>query len=139
MTATITHGTTNAYRHHGCRCEPCRDAEKAYQRDRYAARGRPDRPEPAPARLFEPRPPWMQFASCRPEYADRPLDQWVDLFFPTRGQSNAEARAICAECPARQACADHGLAEHHGVWGGTSERERRRLRRKLTAHTSPPA
>lgn len=88
---------------------------------------------------FEPRPFWFAFASCRPEYADRPLDQWVDMFFPTRGADLGPAREICAECPARDACADHGLAEHHGVWGGTSERERRRLRRKLAAHTNPAA
>lgn len=124
---TITHGTRACY-HRGCRCDDCRRANADYKA----------RHTPTPVRLFEPRPPWMQFASCRPEYADRPLDQWVDLFFPTRGQSNAEARAICAECPARQACADHGLPEHHGVWGGTSERQRRRLR-KTTQHTQPAA
>lgn len=91
------------------------------------------------ARLLEPRPFWFQFALCRPENADRPLDQWVDLWFRTIGQSNAEAKAICSECPAQQACVEHGLAEKHGVWGGTSERERRRLRRKLAQHTQPAA
>jgi len=129
VTATITHGTTNAYRHHGCRCEPCREAERSYQRDQYAARGRPGRPEPAPARLFEPRPAWMQFASCRPEYADRPLDQWVDMFFPTVGGTGADGRAICAECPARQACADYGIDEQYGIWGDTSPQQRRTARK----------
>lgn len=79
----------------------------------------------------DPTPFWFQFASCRPEYADRPLDQWVDLFFP-RGESSREAKDICAECPAQEACAEHGLAEKHGIWGGLSERERL-LRRKLAA------
>lgn len=135
---TRTHGTRAAYKA-GCRCDDCRDAQNAYKRDRYAARGRADRPDVPPARLAEPTPFWFQFASCRPEYADRPLDQWVDLFFPTRGEATREARDICAECPARAACLDHGLAEKVGIWGGTSERERRRLRRKLAKHTQPAA
>lgn len=120
---------------HGCRCADCRRANTDYRRQ--ARNG--ERPAPVTLRAFEARPFWFSFASCRPEYADRPLDQWVDMFFPSRGQSNREAREICAECPARDACADHGLDERHGVWGGTSEKERRRLRRKVTQHTSPAA
>ena len=85
------------------------------------------------------RPFWWTFAACAPQWADRPLDQWVDLWFPPGDAKSPEAVAICEECPARDACADHGLAEKFGVWGGTSERERRRLRRKLAAHTNPPA
>jgi hypothetical protein len=125
----MNHGT-GGYRQ-GCRCDTCRDAANAYQRQQR----RPDRQPAAPARLLEPRPYWFQFASCRPEYADRPLDQWVDLFFPTRGESTREAKEICAECPAQEACLDHGMAAKHGIWGGSSERERRRLRRhiRLTA------
>ena len=40
-----------------------------------------------------------------------------------------EAKAICAECPVRQACLEHALAhrEREGVWGGATERERRRI------------
>lgn len=80
---------------------------------------------------IDPTPFWFQFASCRPEYADRPLDQWVDLFFPARGESSREAKAICAECPAQEACLDHGMAanERNGIWGATTEKQRRRLRR----------
>lgn len=85
-----------------------------------------------PDSLVEPTPFWFQFASCRPEFADRPIDQWVDMFFPTRGESTREVKAICGECPAQQACADLALTnrEKHGIWGGSSERERRRTRRK---------
>lgn len=79
-------------------------------------------------RLVEPTPFWFQFAACRPEHADRPIDQWVDLFFPSVGASTREAKAICSECPAKEACLDHGLREKYGIWGSTSERERRRLR-----------
>ena len=129
----MNHGT-GGYRQ-GCRCDTCRDAMNAYQRQYRAQNRRTDRPPAAPARLLEPRPYWFTFASCRPEYADRPLDQWVDLFFPTRGESTREAKAICAECPAQHACLDHGLAAKHGIWGSTSERERRRLRRHIRLTT----
>ena len=135
MTATdINHGTATAYNRHGCRCAECVEARREYMREYRAGLA-----EPVVGRLLEPRPFWFQFASCRPEYADRPLDQWVAMFFPTRGADLGPARDICAECPAKDACADHGLAEKYGVWGGTSEKERRRLRRKLATHTSPAA
>lgn len=112
------------------------DRNAEYQR-KSRARRRPG-PEPATTtRQFQARPFWQQFASCRPEYADRPLDEWVDLFFPSRGESSREAKEICAECPAKAACAEHALVtnERFGVWGGSSERDRRRRRRenRLTA------
>ena len=47
------------------------------------------------------------------------------------------ARRICAECPVKGACLEYALRNgiDHGVWGGTSERERRRIarRRRLAA------
>jgi hypothetical protein len=128
----MKHGT-GGYRR-GCRCGTCTDEMLAYNRARYGARGRADRPTPA-VRLVEPTPLWHRFAACRPEYADRPLDQWVDMFFPDRGASTTEVKAICAECPAQEACLDQAMRnrEHHGIWGSTSERERRRLRRNRGA------
>lgn len=55
-----------------------------------------------------------------------------DLFFPARGASLVEAKAVCAACVVRDQCLDHALTkpEKFGVWGGASERERRRLRRQ---------
>jgi WhiB family redox-sensing transcriptional regulator len=55
-----------------------------------------------------------------------------DLFFPERGQSCTEAKAICAGCPVRTECLDFAIVscEQFGIWGGTSERERRRIRRQ---------
>jgi len=52
------------------------------------------------------------------------------LFFPERGDSTEPAKAVCARCLVRAECLAYALAEHiqHGIWGGTSERERRRLR-----------
>lgn len=54
-----------------------------------------------------------------------------EMFYPGRGESTREAKAVCAQCGARDECLDHALAnnERFGVWGGTSERQRRRLRR----------
>jgi len=51
------------------------------------------------------------------------------LFFPSDGVGVEIARRICADCPVRAACLEHALAERidHGVWGGCSERERRRI------------
>ena len=75
--------------------------------------------------------PWMQHGACRGlSHAD--ADR---LFFPARGDSTAEAKAICARCPVRNECLEYAL-EHHekfGIWGGLSERERRRLRRQRMA------
>lgn len=50
-------------------------------------------------------------------------------FFPSDGAGVDVARKICADCPVRQSCLEHALAHRidHGVWGGCSERERRRI------------
>ena len=68
------------------------------------------------------RPAWQQQAACHGMTA---------LFFPTRGEDARPARAICAGCPVRTECLDFAIdgGDHHGVFGGTSERERRSLRR----------
>ena len=56
----------------------------------------------------------------------------ADLFFPERGASTRRAKAICDGCPVRGECLDYALAhgEKFGIWGGLSERERRRVRRE---------
>ena len=55
------------------------------------------------------------------------------LFFPGRGDSAADAQQVCAGCPVARKCLVHALAipEKFGIWAGTSERERRRIRRRL--------
>ncbi len=52
------------------------------------------------------------------------------LFFPERGGSSAEAKAVCAGCVVREQCLDYALENHErlGIWGGLSERQRRRVR-----------
>jgi WhiB family redox-sensing transcriptional regulator len=54
-----------------------------------------------------------------------------DLFFPERGASTREAKEVCRGCVVRDDCLEYALdnGEKFGIWGGMSERERRRLRR----------
>ncbi|MGD1011654.1 MAG: WhiB family transcriptional regulator [Acidimicrobiales bacterium] len=60
-----------------------------------------------------------------------------DTFFPSDGVGVEVALQICAGCPVKAPCLEYAIANHidHGVWGGTSERERRRIarRRRLIA------
>ena len=55
-----------------------------------------------------------------------------DLFFPERGASTKEAKAVCKGCVVREDCLEFALqnGEKFGIWGGLSERERRRIRRQ---------
>ena len=54
-----------------------------------------------------------------------------DLFFPERGASTREAKEVCRGCVVREDCLEFAIAngEKFGIWGGMSERERRRVRR----------
>lgn len=70
---------------------------------------------------------WKDDAACR--HATDP-----SIFFPKPGDSVREAKAICAGCPVRSECLDYALRlGEHGIWGSTSERERRRIRRERRA------
>lgn len=66
---------------------------------------------------------WQDYANCRGADAD--------LFFPERGASTRKAKAICGECQVKAQCLDFAIdvGEKFGIWGGMSERERRRVRR----------
>ncbi|WP_200926847.1 WhiB family transcriptional regulator [Sphaerimonospora mesophila] len=54
------------------------------------------------------------------------------LFYPEQGGSCRPAKRICASCPVRGDCFAYSMArgEIYGIWGGTTEDERRRLRRQ---------
>ena len=54
-----------------------------------------------------------------------------EAFFPEKGGSTREAKRICDGCEVRSQCLEYALAndERFGIWGGLSERERRKLRR----------
>ena len=62
-----------------------------------------------------------------------------DLFFPERGASTREAKEVCRGCVVREDCLEYALdnGEKFGIWGGLSERERRRLRRARAMSLRP--
>ena len=66
---------------------------------------------------------WMSTGLCS--------DQPPSLFFPSDGVGVEVAKRICADCPVKDQCREYALTHRidHGVWGGTSERERRRILR----------
>jgi len=76
--------------------------------------GDPERPED---------PDWQERALC--------AQTDPEAFFPEKGGSTREAKRICSGCDVRAECLEYALAhdERFGIWGGLSERERRRLRR----------
>jgi WhiB family redox-sensing transcriptional regulator len=55
-----------------------------------------------------------------------------ESFFPEKGGSTREAKKICTSCEVRSECLEYALSndERFGIWGGLSERERRKLRRR---------
>lgn len=55
-----------------------------------------------------------------------------EAFFPEKGGSTRDAKKVCSACTVRSECLEYALGndERFGIWGGLSERERRRLRRR---------
>ena len=55
-----------------------------------------------------------------------------EAFFPEKGGSTREAKRICVGCEVKAECLEYALMhdERFGIWGGLSERERRRLKRE---------
>jgi WhiB family redox-sensing transcriptional regulator len=85
---------------------------------------------PVPAEASAPSPwtdlgtdaEWRQDALC--------AETDPEAFFPEKGGSTREAKRVCSGCSVRAECLESALAndERFGIWGGLSERERRRLR-----------
>ncbi|MDP9075083.1 MAG: WhiB family transcriptional regulator, partial [Actinomycetota bacterium] len=67
---------------------------------------------------------WMVEGKCR--------ELPPETFFPSDGVGVEVARRICADCPVKEPCLEYALYNRieHGVWGGASERERRRIARR---------
>jgi WhiB family redox-sensing transcriptional regulator len=67
-------------------------------------------------------------------WQDRALCAQTDpeAFFPEKGGSTREAKKVCRGCEVRAECLEYALTrdERFGIWGGLSERERRRLKRE---------
>ena len=74
--------------------------------------------------LAPPNLTWRQHAACR--------GLEPEVFYPVSEEQTEEAKAICRECPVREPCLEYALAnrERDGVWGGATERERRRMIRQ---------
>ena len=55
-----------------------------------------------------------------------------EAFFPEKGGSTREAKKVCLTCDVRAECLEYALAndERFGIWGGLSERERRKLKKR---------
>ena len=71
------------------------------------------------------RPAWQSRGACR--------GQPADVFFPGETGDYVQARAVCGICPVRVQCLDYALTppiERFGFWGGATERERQRMRRR---------
>lgn len=89
--------------------------------------GNPGVPRKLPFAL--PVEEWMKLAACKKTTLD---------FFPTNGHNlvNRPLVECCNSCPVQMACLDYALTNHidHGIWGGTSERARRRI---LKARKNP--
>jgi WhiB family redox-sensing transcriptional regulator len=72
------------------------------------------------------KPGWADFSNC--------LGVDPDIFSPERGASTREAKEVCSGCVVRDECLEYALitGQKFGVWGGLTERERRRIRRQRT-------
>ncbi|TFB91065.1 MULTISPECIES: WhiB family transcriptional regulator [Cryobacterium] len=57
-----------------------------------------------------------------------------EAFFPEKGGSTRDAKKICSSCEVKTQCLQYALAndERFGIWGGLSERERRKLRKRAS-------
>lgn len=79
----------------------------------------------------EVKPPHPSFAFVDQPWASQALCAQTDpeSFFPDKGGSTREAKKVCARCFVQAECLDWALTtnERFGIWGGLSERERRRL------------
>lgn len=67
---------------------------------------------------------WWRHGACR--------GHDPDIFFPERGASAEPARAICSTCPVIEPCLEYATTTpvRFGVWGGKSERQRKRIRER---------
>ncbi len=70
---------------------------------------------------------WQDDANC--------LGVDTSLFFPERGASTREAKEVCRGCVVVKQCLEFALqnGEKYGIWGGLTERERKRIRRQRAA------
>jgi hypothetical protein len=73
---------------------------------------------------------WQDRAACRGQTA---------VMFPVRGESTGPALRLCAGCPVRSECAEAGVWEQYGVWGGVTRGARLEARKGLPERVHPIA
>ena len=75
------------------------------------------------------------FGAVEQEWQEQALCAQTDpeAFFPEKGGSTREAKRICMACAVRHECLEYALENHErfGIWGGLSDRERRRLKKQI--------
>lgn len=78
------------------------------------------------AALINPEP-WMADAFC--------AETDPEAFFPDKGGTTKPAKTICSSCAVQAECLEYALThdERFGIWGGLSERERRRVKKGAAA------
>src|SRR5271169_735386 len=110
-----------------CRVKCCRNVVRGQSGRLYSGAGRHvsipiEGPYPGGSVFSE----WHNRAACKGA---------TDLFFSYDGEVVAHARQICEGCPVRQECLLTALADRnlYGVWGGTTEAQRRRIHRRRVA------
>ncbi|WP_082634401.1 WhiB family transcriptional regulator [Arthrobacter alpinus] len=87
-------------------------------------------------------PIWIGLGTRRDDFSDEGELGWQtdalcaqtdpEAFFPEKGGSTRDAKKVCGACNVKAQCLEYALAndERFGIWGGLSERERRRLRKR---------
>ncbi|MEV8143383.1 WhiB family transcriptional regulator [Specibacter sp. NPDC078709] len=87
-------------------------------------------------------PIWIGLLGQRDDFSDEGELGWQtdalcaqtdpEAFFPEKGGSTRDAKKVCGACNVKAQCLEYALAndERFGIWGGLSERERRRLRKR---------
>src|SRR3954447_20396446 len=80
---------------------------------------------------IEEEPNWQERALC--------AQTDPEAFFPEKGGSTREAKKVCLGCDVRGECLEYALQndERFGIWGGLSERERRKLKKKAVWRAAP--
>lgn len=76
---------------------------------------------------------WMEDALC--------AQTDPDIFYPEKGGSTAPATSVCSSCPVKSECLEYAVTNdiRHGIWGGTSDNDRKRIARERKASRSARA
>lgn len=116
----------------GCRCDTCKEAMREIRRVWASTGARSNRP---PVQVVDDQigHAWRTQAACN----GHPTEWWFDS--SPNSADYRQAMAICAVCPVRTTCLEWAMQwpvhDLHGIWGGTSQRERARINDQRKAPT----